>query len=206
MWQGAPTAQVVRRSGMEEPSADAAYVAAAQRDPAAFEALYRRHLTGVYRYIYARVGSAADAEDLTASVFMDTLTSLRHYREQGRFAAWLYTIARRHVSAHRRRARRDFAMHTSPQADDIELVADAPSPRLQAIDQADHLLGAMACLTDVQREALALRFYSDLKVNEIAVIMGKGESAIKMILHRSLLQLRSAIEPAEPTESRPHAR
>lgn len=194
---------------MNEPSPDAAMVEAALRDPAAFEALYRRHLPGIYRYIFVRVGNAADAEDLTASVFMDTLTSLRHYREQGRFAAWLYTIARRHVGAHRRRDRRDTALRVSPEADDIERVADAPSPDLRAVEQTDHLSAALGCLSDAQREVLALRFYSDLKVNEIAAIMGKGESAIKMMLHRSLLQLRSALEAAEAVslaEVRPRGR
>jgi hypothetical protein len=41
----------------------------AQRDPAAFAALYRRYLTPIYRYVYSRVGNRNDAEDLTSQVF-----------------------------------------------------------------------------------------------------------------------------------------
>ncbi len=200
MWVGAPVATPGRRSGVDRATAadvDAALAASAHRDPAAFEALYRRHLPGVYRYVYARVGSAAEAEDLTAAVFMDALTSLARYEEQGRFCAWLYTIARRQVSGFRRRRRRKTGLGLTADDVDLDALAGAPSRRLAALEQADELVPALATLSDDQREALALRFFADLKVAEIAAIMGKGESAVKMILHRGLLQLRAVIEPRE---------
>jgi len=73
---------------------DASLVEAARRDPAAFATLYRRYVTPIYRYIYSRLGNVADAEDLTARVFTEALEGLHRYREQGNFAAWLFTIAR----------------------------------------------------------------------------------------------------------------
>jgi RNA polymerase sigma-70 factor, ECF subfamily len=165
-------------------SSDAELVDAARRDPAAFDALYRRYLPGVYRYVLARVGSVPPAEDVTAAVFMDALVGLRHYREQGRFTAWLYTIARRRVFAHRRQAARlaplDRAdLGVAGESEDVERVA--------------LLFRAMAELTDERREALALRFFAGLKVSEVAQAMGKGESAVKMLLHRGLAQLREIL-------------
>lgn len=70
---------------------DASLVKAARRDPAAFAALYRRHVTPVYRYLYSRVGNTADAEDLTAQVFTEALEGLGRYREVGSFATLTIT-------------------------------------------------------------------------------------------------------------------
>jgi RNA polymerase sigma-70 factor, ECF subfamily len=164
---------------------DAELVRAAQEDATAFDALYRRYLPAVYRYCLVRLGSVPDAEDATAAIFLDALDGLSGYREQGRFAAWLFTIARRHVGADRRRSARQ------PVVDPDAIPEPMASPWLE-----EHLLleRAMAQLTDERREALALRFYGGLKVAEVAALMGKGESAVKMLLHRGLAQLRNLLE------------
>src|ERR1035437_6717703 len=75
---------------------DPALIEQARRDPEAFAALYRRYLTPVYRYLYSRLGSVHDAEDITTQVFIDALEGLsaNHYRAGGCFSAWLFTIAR----------------------------------------------------------------------------------------------------------------
>ena len=52
---------------------DTALIEQARRDPEAFAALYQRYLTPVYRYLYSRLGSAHDAEDITTQVFIDAL-------------------------------------------------------------------------------------------------------------------------------------
>jgi RNA polymerase sigma-70 factor (ECF subfamily) len=165
-------------------STDAELVSAARRDPLAFDALYRRYLPAVYRYLLARIGSVEDAEDVTSAVFLDALTGLAGYREQGRFPAWLFTIARRHAMAYHRRAPRAIGLED----------ADLPAPPA-ALGPEDFevLRAALLRLTDERREALALRFFAGLRVQEIAAVMGKGESATKMLIHRGLLQLRELL-------------
>lgn len=166
-----------------EPS-DAALVRAAQADPAAFDTVYRRYLSAVYGYCLARLGTVQDAEDVTAAVFLAGLDGLASYREQGHFAAWLFTIARREVSAHRHRAARRAPFDAAPT---VSSAAHA------GLEQRDELYRAMAELTDERREALALRFFGGLKVAEVAAVMGKGESAVKMLIHRGLAQLRDLL-------------
>lgn len=190
---------------MDAPLSDAELAQAARHDPAAFDRLYRRYLPAVYRYVYARVGSAADAEDVTSAIFLDVLTSLGHYREQGLFTAWLFTIAQRQVGAHHRRWRREAARRVEPrtgEGDDGGQVVDALASgdsqmHVLRVEQVDLLARAVAGLSEDQREALSLRFYGGLKVSEIAEVMGKGESAVKMILHRSLSQLKAGLLPIE---------
>lgn len=78
---------------------------AARHEARAFAAIYRRYVDNVYRYGYSRVGSQADAEDLTAQVFLDALQGLNGYRERGTFSAWLFTIAHCRIVDHYRRRR-----------------------------------------------------------------------------------------------------
>jgi RNA polymerase sigma-70 factor (ECF subfamily) len=161
-------------------------VQAASKDEAAFDAVYRRYLPLVYRYTLAKVLSVPDAEDITSAVFMDALAGLPQYEEQGKFAAWLFTIARRQVTAHRRRVFRELPR-------DVAMAGHVPGA---SIEDRDLVLRALGLLDDERRDALALRFFAELKVNEVADVLGKGESATKMLIHRALVQLRQHLGEA----------
>jgi len=48
-----------------------------------------------------------------------------------------------------------------------------------------------------QRTALALKFQEDMKISDIAAVMGKSEGAVKLLIHRGVTRLRSVIKEAE---------
>src|SRR5688572_33117228 len=78
--------------------------------PGPFEQVYDRHVVGIYRFIYARVGNRPDAEDLTAQVFVPALEQLDTAREPGQIAAWLYRGAQDAIADYSR------AFHRPPRA------------------------------------------------------------------------------------------
>src|SRR5512145_1244886 len=88
-----------RTQTLDEP----ALVRAAQTDAQAFGALYDRYVQRVYRYCYYRTNSPPDAEDLTAQIFLAALEGLTRYRQDGHFAGWLFSIARKKVADFHRR-------------------------------------------------------------------------------------------------------
>jgi len=65
-----------------------------------WEAVYEDNATWVYRTIYARVGNRADAEDLTAEVFLATLRPLRLTASVGEVRGYLRATARTVLAAH----------------------------------------------------------------------------------------------------------
>ena len=93
---------------------DRTLVEEARRDPARFEALYRRYLAQVYSYAYYELGDHHEAEDATEKTFLAALANLGRFEERARpadgdgastFRVWLLRIAR-NVVANQRRGRR----------------------------------------------------------------------------------------------------
>lgn len=157
----------------------------ARRDPEAFAALYREYLPRVYRYLYRRVGSIPDAEDLTAQVFTEALEGLieNRFRAGGCFPAWLFSIARH-------RAVDFYRQHPT---DPLE---DPPSPEpglLAAVEKADdlgRLARLLAQLDEHKQELLRLRYAAGLRFAEIVLLEGRSEAAVKMEVYRALDFLR----------------
>jgi len=164
----------------------AALVEAARCDPAAFTRLYRRYVTPVYRYLYKWVGTSVEAEDLTSQVFTEVLEGLVHYREQGNFAAWLFTIARRKAIAVYRRQHPNLPLD---QAEEIAGWEEDPLEHVVQGEQRQRMAELFAGLDEDQRELLHLRFTAGLGYAEIGALLGRSEAAVKMAIYRLLHQM-----------------
>jgi RNA polymerase sigma-70 factor (ECF subfamily) len=167
---------------------DARLVTAARQNRSAFVALYRRYLPRVYRYVYRRVGSQQDAEDVTALVFTEALECLEDYREQGSFAGWLFTIAHHRVADHHRQQRERISLEEVVPA----LSNSGPGPEALALqrDRLERVAQALGELTPDRQEVLTLRFFGELSNKEVAQVMDRSEAAVKMLACRAIRQLR----------------
>jgi RNA polymerase sigma-70 factor, ECF subfamily len=162
----------------------------AKEDKEAFGQLYERYADRIYNYIYYRTSNQADAEDLTARVFMRAMKHIPNFEYQGvPFSAWLYRIAHNLVANyHRDRSRRKIVALE----DIIPWYADDEGPEFvaQLMEDKEHLLAAMHRLPADRQELLFLKFVERLTNAEIGDIMGRTEGAIKSLYHRTLLSLR----------------
>lgn len=165
-------------------------IRAAQADPAAFDALYRRYLGRVYWYLRARLPEAGDADDLTQQVFLHALEALPRYRDRGvPFSAWLFRIARNtSIDAHRRR--RPVIPWTRAPVVAQRGTEQDPEARVLQREELHRLRAILATLRPEQCELLALRFAAGLTAHEIAVVVGKSEAAIKKRLARTMHVLK----------------
>jgi RNA polymerase sigma-70 factor (ECF subfamily) len=181
------------RSRVAHLDRDRTLVEAAQRDPSAFEPLYRRYLAQVYSYAYYELGDHHDAEDATERTFLLALTHLGRFQERARpadgagastFRVWLFRIARNVVSNQRRTLRRH---PESP----LEAVAVMPDPldverRAVERDEAAAAWSAVGRLPADRRRALVLRFVDEMTTAEIAGVLGRSENAVRVLIHRAL--------------------
>jgi RNA polymerase sigma-70 factor (ECF subfamily) len=168
-------------------------VAAAQRDPTAFEPLYRKYVAQIYSLALYETRDPHAAEDLTEQVFVRALAALPRFHDQGAgdgssFRVWLYTIARHAIANERRRRRR----HRSDPID-AALELHAPDdPAAQALSrlEAQRAWQAVRELPPERRQALELRFVHELSAREIGRIMGRSDAAVRVLIHRALISVR----------------
>jgi len=177
---------------------EAAWVARAQADPAAFGALYDHYFPRIYSYIRYRVADATLADDLTATVFVRALAGLGRYETAAApFAAWLFAIARNAVSDHLRAERR----HRWLSLDVVrEWISLEPPPESVALagEMRDRLLAALARLPARERDLIGLKFAAGLTNRRIAELTGLTESNVGVIVYRAVRRLRTDLEPQEP--------
>ncbi len=182
--------KTVPEETMTEITEENAVARASQGDAEAFSFLYERNVTRIYNYIYYRIGSEADAEDLTARVFYRAFGHINTYVEKGvPFSAWLYRIAHNLIANYHRDShrRREVPLEDQPE---MPHHADHPESALVKSQEVELLLTGIRRLTADRQQLLILKFVEDYSNAEIAEIMGKSEGAIKSLYHRALIALR----------------
>jgi RNA polymerase sigma-70 factor, ECF subfamily len=167
-------------------------IARARSDPEAFGVLYDRHVAGIFRFAYARLGNAAAAEDVTADVFVNALRAIDRYQDLGRpFSCWLYRIASNAVASHFRHE--PASRELTEQMPDSAAPVEATALRHLEIESIWHLVDQ---LPPQQRRAMTLRFREDMSAREAAAVMGKSDAAVKLLIYRAVGRLRSQLAPA----------
>jgi RNA polymerase sigma-70 factor, ECF subfamily len=171
-------------------------VRAAQRDRAAFGALYRRYLDRVYRYCFYLLGDHHDAEDVTERTFMAALAAIDRYRDEGAtFRSWLFRIAHNQLAnALRSRGRRHATW-----LDDVAepAVDDDPAGVIGQAEESRRLRRALDALPDDRRQVVILRFADGLTAREIGAVLGRSEGAVRVLQHRALRQLADMLGHAD---------
>jgi RNA polymerase sigma-70 factor (ECF subfamily) len=187
----------------EPDDGDAVLVLAAQRSKAEFAPLYRRYVELVYAYCARRLSDQTRAEDATSIVFTKAFAALRQFDpDKGTFRSWLFTIAHNVVVSEYRSTR-----ITTPLQSVGAYHAFGPGPEDWALaNERDLALReSIAQLPADQRDVLELRLIG-LTGAEIASVLGRSHSAVKVAQHRALKRLRAALLAREQQEEDCHAR
>ncbi len=168
-------------------------VLAGDRD--AFRVLVDREGAAIVRACQRILGDAHEAEDAAQEAFVTAFRSLAGWRADGPFGAWLTRIAVR-ISLRRVQARRDVTwldpVNPPPGLD----IPGGPDPAATALrfERASTVRAAVGRLDEPYREVVALRFFGDLSLEEIAQQTGRPLSTVKTHLRRGLIRLRSGMD------------
>jgi RNA polymerase sigma-70 factor (ECF subfamily) len=166
-------------------------VLAGDRD--AFNRVVELESAAVLRTCLRILGRLHDAEDATQETFVSAFRSLGGYRGDGPLRAWLLRIATR--LAVRRVSQQP---HAAPidELTDARLVDPGADPARAALlaERDAGLRLAVIGLPDRYREVVALRFFADLSLREIAETTGRPLNTVKTHLRRGLEMLRPTIE------------
>jgi len=158
-------------------------------DAEAFGQLYELYLDRIYRYVYHRVGSTVEAEDLTEQVFLRAWEHLGSYNDRGLpFTAWLYRIAHNLVIDYHRTRKQ-----TEPLSENLEEHRPGPEEAVACRLEAAEVADALRHLPPDQQQIITLRFVQGLSHAEAAVIMGKNEAALRALQYRALIALQKLL-------------
>ncbi|MEA2548886.1 MAG: polymerase sigma-70 factor, subfamily [Chloroflexota bacterium] len=172
-------------------------VLAGDRD--AFRILVDRESAAVIRACHRILGDLHEAEDAAQEAFVIAFRGLAGWRADGPFGAWLTRIAIR-ISLRRAQTRRDGAWidPTDPERPlHVPGGIDPASSSLRS-ERATEVRAAVARLDEPYRETVALRFFGELSLDEIATQTGRPLGTVKTHLHRGLIRLRGAIDGTAP--------
>jgi RNA polymerase sigma-70 factor (ECF subfamily) len=168
-------------------------VLAGDRD--AFRLLVEHESGAVIRACHRVLGDLHEAEDAAQEAFVTAFRSLASWRGDGPFGAWLTRIAVR-IALRRAQRRRDVTwIDPTDPSSGIDLPG-GPDPAVSSLraEGAASVRAAVRQLDEPYREVIALRFFGELSLDEIAAQTGRPLGTVKTHLRRGLLRLRSTVE------------
>lgn len=174
-------------------------------DTRAFEALVEMHQDRAYALALRIVRSESDAEEVAQDAFVKAWLSIREFRGESAFATWLHRIVVRRAldRADSLRARGAREERLDPDRAGVGNAAAAPdSPRPDDAGSRG-MARLMDALPPLQRAALALHYYEDRSVSEIATLLELPEGTVKTHMNRGRAALRLAWTRAERAERKP---
>jgi len=168
-----------------------------KKDKDAFIEAYDLYIDDIYRFVYFKVSSSQEAEDLTSTVFLKTWNYIQHQNidKAKSLRALIYKIARNLIIDHYRSTKKIDASIDDENAG-ISIVDEKQNIARQAETSSDFKIVEenLLKLKDEYREIIVMRFIDELSFTEIAQILGKSKDNVRVLVHRALGALRDLLK------------
>ncbi len=171
------------------------YQVRTKKDPEAFGKIYDLYAARIYRFVFFKVSSEEEAQDLTSDVFLKTWQALleENAKEVRHLGAFLYSIARNRVIDHyRSRAAREV-VPLQEEAEDQLMDERMLQEKNEAKIDTELLSTHLRALKDEYREVLLMRYLDEYEIGEIAKLTDKTSGNVRVLLHRATNALRDVI-------------
>ena len=171
--------------------------------PEAFGELYDIHYPRVFGYIYRITGDYTLACDITSETFLKAFVHLRSFKWKGiSISSWFFRIAANELNQYFRK--RSYSPERLTDLSSIDptkweqAFTRDNNETITKIDQATEFQWVQKLLLSLPpkyRQVIALRYFEELPVRDIADILGKKEGTVKSLLSRGLDKLKKKIDP-----------
>lgn len=168
-------------------------------DYAAFERLFERHRTMVFRFAYQMVPYRDDAEDIVQEAFVRAYQNLDRYRDEAKFTTWLLRIVTNLCTDRSRMSNRRQALEQQEAGGALMWMTvgetDDPVANLEADRRVQMLRKALNALPPHHRTMIILRDMEEREYDDIAKILGCTVGGAKLRVLRARRALRDRIAP-----------
>ncbi len=164
-------------------------------DAAALGLLYQKYYDLIFSFCVHRLFCRDTAQDVTGSVFLAVARNIDQFkgRCERDFCNWVYSIAANHTNQH---LRRHFRQQRLLQAKAQDMAAQEPDRNKDW----SSIYQAIVTLKPIQQTIITLRFFDGLSHEQIAEILGKSPSAVRVALHRGLKKLKQQLNAVSVEE------
>jgi RNA polymerase sigma-70 factor (ECF subfamily) len=155
--------------------------------------LYELYYERIFRFCVHRLFDKEIAEDVTSTVFLEVARSIRLFKggTLQDFQNWLYAIAANQANAYIRKTSRRKEL--LKEAADLMRASDGGTDESSDPDWPG-LYGAILKLKPRHQTIVTLRFFENLKYEQIAQILNVKEATVRVTLHRILNELRNNLQ------------
>lgn len=165
----------------------------ARGDQASFEALIHRYHGPLFAYLQRQLHDIGKAEDFVQETFLRLIRQLKDKTPPENVQAWLYRVALNLC--------RDY-WKSAPYGNEQYSFAEAPEQidrRPSVVELAERqetrreILATLRELPEVQKDIITLRFYQDLKLQDIAAVLSLPLGSVKTHLYKGLRKLKARL-------------
>ncbi len=184
-----------------------------KRDPEAFAKIYDRYVKALYRFAFLKLPSREEAQDVTAECFTKTWVYLQEHQTVVNVRALLYKVARNLIADYyRSRPEARGIGFIGGDGDPVTFEHDATSYSvdrvvedkneqgwgdkgrqrdiIEARAELSLILKKLESLKEDYRDVVTLRLVDGLAFEDIADILGKSRSNVRVIYHRAIKNLK----------------
>ena len=186
---------------MGEPTDEQLMLDFQKGDHDAVEIIFARHKSAILNFSLRILDNRADAEDITADVFVSLFSRKYVFHPEAKFSTWLYTIARNRSidQLRKRKGMMSFWMKTQDGAESKEWEVEDKNAfsqkDLEKKEAGEMVQKAIQQLPLEQKEAIILREYQSLSYQQISQILDCSLEKVKILIFRGREQLRETLSP-----------
>lgn len=169
---------------------------AINKDPEAFAQAYDLYVDQIYRFIFFKIPTAEEAQDLTSETFLKTWQYIIDGNKVENLRALLYRIARNLIIDYYRKSRNEVSIdeETPLLKEQDAVVVDSVSDDVDLTIAKELVQKKLYDLKDEYREVIILRHIEELSIKEIAEIIEKKPGAVRVTLYRAVHTLKTLID------------
>lgn len=192
-------AQTITANMSDIPAEDPTLIARL-RDPAtvrqAFDEVIARYSEPLYWQIRRMVQSHEDTDDLLQNTFMKAWQSIENFRGEARLSTWLYKIAINESITHLARERKRLSVSLDDQEAALANLIEADE-YIDGDQLALELRKAIASLPEKQRLVFNMKYYDEMKYEDMSSILGTSVGALKASYHLAVKKIEQFFKGRE---------
>lgn len=159
-------------------------------DKAALGEIVLLYYNDIYKFLVRRTGSPLAAQDITQNTFLNFVSAFRSYKDKNKLRSYLFKIAVNCSNDYFRSEKSTLPFEAYENAEGGVTVEES----IDSLSQKEIVKQAVNSLPKWQKDVVILRYYHDMKLSEIALILDIPLATAKTRLHRASKALKKILE------------